>query len=225
MPAFLADEKPEHLARERTYSRGEIVSDGCVHAAALVAALLGGVVLVLATLQTRTPGEIAAVSVYALALVTMLGCSFAYNMTPPSPLKWFLRRFDLAGIYLLIAGTYTPLLTQMPDRWTAFALGAAVWAGAAAGVVMVLFFPGRGERYKLALYLGLAWIAILAAGPLLEAFSPTALALIIGGGLIYTGGVAFFIWSSLRFQNVIWHGHVVTAASCHFAAIANIMVF
>jgi hemolysin III len=209
----------------RAYSRAEIVSDGVVHVAGLVLALVGLTVLLMLTLKARGAIEVSAVVIYGLALLTMLACSLAYNITPVSPRKWLLRRFDHCGIYLLIAGTYTPLLTQVSDPFTAWALGVTVWGGALGGIVMALGFPGRGERFKVAIYLALAWVAVLAAKPLLASLSLATVMLVALGGILYTVGVIFYRWDSLKYQNTIWHAFVVAAATCHFAAITHAMAF
>jgi hemolysin III len=215
---------PEHHRLfDRHYSRGEIISDGAVHIVGLVAALIGLTVLVMLTARWRGLIEVSAVVIYGVALVTMLTCSLAYNIMPVSPLKWLLRRFDHCGIYLLIAGTYTPLLTQVSDPFTAYALAATVWGGAITGIVISLGFPGRGEKFKVAAYLALAWVAVLAAKPLLASLAPVTIWLVVIGGLLYTSGVVFYKWNSLKYQNVIWHVFVVSAAGFHFAAIASAM--
>ena len=213
-----------HRIFERDYSRGEIISDGVVHVIGLVAALIGLTVLVMLTARWRGVVEVSAVMIYAVALVTMLGCSLAYNVMPISPLKWLLRRFDHGGIYLLIAGTYTPLLTQVSDPFTAYALAATVWGGALTGIVVALGFPGRGEKFKVAAYLALAWVAVIAAQPLMASLNTVTVALVVIGGILYTTGVFFYRWNSLKYQNVIWHVFVVTAAGCHFAAITTAMI-
>jgi hemolysin III len=213
-----------HRLFERPYSRAEIISDGAVHVIGLVAALIGLTVLVMLTARWKGLLEISAVMVYGFALVTMLGCSLAYNMIPVSPLKWFMRRFDHCGIYLLIAGTYTPLLTQVSDPFTAYALAATVWGGAITGIVLALGYPGRGEKFKVGAYLALAWVAVFALKPLMASLPATTMALVVTGGLLYTFGVVFYRWNSLKYQNVIWHGFVVAAAACHFAAITTAMV-
>ncbi|MCO4055423.1 MAG: hemolysin III family protein [Bosea sp.] len=219
----MSTQPQHHRLFSRDYSRAEIISDGAVHVVGLVAALIGLTVLVMLTARWRGLIEVSAVMIYGVALVTMLGCSLAYNMIPVSPLKWFMRRFDHCGIYLLIAGTYTPLLTQVSDPFTAYALAATVWGGAVAGIVMALRFPGRGDRFKIAAYLALAWVAVLAFKPLMASLTVTTMTLVVIGGLLYTSGVLFYRWHSLRYQNVIWHVFVVSAAACHFAAITVAM--
>jgi hemolysin III len=214
---------PPHLVKERPYTRAEVISDGVVHGVALSSAVIAGAILVWLTWQVRNAVEVSAVTIYAVALVCMLSCSMAYNLTPDSPRKWFLRRFDLSGIYLMIAGTYTPLLTQVADPFTAWALAATVWGGAIAGIVAAIGFPAFNEKVKLIGYLFLGWVAVLALQPLMASLSAFTFSLMVVGGLLYTIGVIFWRWNSLKFQNVIWHGFVVTAAGCHYVAIRAAM--
>ena len=110
------------------YSFGEIVADGAVHATGVVLGLVGSVLLVLWAAGSAGTVELAAVFVYVAGLLAMLGFSAAYNMWPVSPTKWLLRRFDHSAIYVMIAGTYTPLLLQMKASVATVALLAGVWA-------------------------------------------------------------------------------------------------
>ncbi len=105
---------PRHL--KRPYGRGELVADGLVHVAAILAGIVGMTTLFRLVAIRGGIAEGLAIAVYAAGFFSMFGFSLAYNMTPPSPLKWLLRRFDHSSIYLMIAGTYTPLLYQLQSR-------------------------------------------------------------------------------------------------------------
>src|SRR5208282_414185 len=118
---------------------------------------------------------------------------------------------DHSAIYLMIAGTYTALLSQIPDSLWAIALAAFVWSGALVGVALKVFLPGRFDRIETGVYLALGWSAIIAIRPLALALPAPTLALIVIGGLIYSVGVAFYLWHSLKFQNAIWHACVALA--------------
>ena len=198
----------------RPYSRNEIRADALVHGAGILAALAGSIALL------AHAGVTWVLAAYLFGLVVMLACSAAYNLTPPSQLKWILRRFDHSAIFLLIAGTYTPLLPFLPDAAQGWTLGLVTWLGAAFGIAMKFIFPGRFDRLAILVYLALGWVGITAAGAFVQVLPPQVLNLIIAGGLLYTAGVIFYIWESLKFHNAIWHGFVAAAAACHFAAIA-----
>ncbi|MDA8870730.1 hemolysin III family protein [Rhizobiaceae bacterium] len=196
------------------------MSDGVVHALALIAGIVGFSMLIPHVAAERTTGELTAVIVYAIGFFSMISFSFAYNMWPMTSVKWALRRFDHSAIFLMIAGTCTAFLSQLHSPWWAGSLMAAIWAGALGGIAMKVFMPGRFERAALALYLSLGWICLIGIVPIVRALEPQTLALVVLGGAIYTSGVFFYRWDDLRYHNTIWHGFVVTAAGVHFAGVA-----
>jgi hemolysin III len=201
------------FAEHRVYSPDEIRADALVHGAGIVAALLGSVILL------AHAGVSWVLASYLFGLVAMMIFSAAYNLTPPSHLKWLLRRFDHSAIYVLIAGTYTPLLPYLPDATQSWTLGLITWLGAVFGVLVKFLFPGRFDRLAILVYLALGWVGVTAAGTFMQVLPPQVLNLIVAGGLLYTAGVVFYIWEQLKFHNAIWHGFVAAAAACHFAAI------
>ena len=197
----------------RPYTRNEIRADALVHGAGILAALAGSIALF------AHAGVTWVLASYLFGLHVMLACSAAYNLAPPSHLKWLLRRFDHSAIFLLIAGTYTPLLPFLPNAAQSWTLGLVTWLGAAFGVAMKFMFPGRFDRLAILVYLALGWVGVTAAGAFMQVLPPEVLTLIVAGGILYTAGVIFHIWESLKFHNAIWHGFVGAAAACHFAAI------
>lgn len=204
---------------KRLPTLGEVLADGIVHALALVAGLIAFPILLVHALQTAGLATFAALAVYAAGFFLMWGFSLAYNMTPPSALKWLLRRFDHSMIYVMIAGTYTALIPHLPGGW-AWALGAVVWTGAALGIMVKVALPGRYDRLSILAYVMLGWVGVIAAGPVTAALPALSLWLLLAGGLTYVAGVGFYVWERLRFQTAIWHGFVAVAAGLHFAAVA-----
>lgn len=215
--------RPRYLD-DRLNSREEIVADAIVNGIAIVAAVAGSASLLVHAWRNKDGGEAAALSVYAAGLMAMLGFSTAYNILPPSPRKWLLRRFDHSAIFLMIAGTYTPLLLALHDRAWAWMLGVVVWAGALAGIALKLLLPGRFDRVSVGLYLLLGWVGLLALEQLSRSLPERTLHLILLGGLLYSAGVIFYLWQSLKFQTAIWHGFVALGAAAHFAGIAHLTV-
>ncbi len=200
----------------RDYSSGDLIADAAVHAAAIVAGIIGFSVLFQKIATQGAFGDGVAMAIYAAGFFLLFGFSCAYNMAPPSPAKSLLRRFDHAAIYLMIAGTYTALLSQAPISLWAVALVTFVWTGALAGAAVRLFWPGRFERFGVIAYLVLGWSAAFAIKPLVAALPVETLALVVAGGALYTIGVVFHLWQNLKFQNAIWHACVSVAAGCHF---------
>ena len=205
----------------RPFSHGELIADGVVHAAALIAGVIAFAVLFVRVAALGDLGVGLAMGVYAAGFFLLFGFSCAYNMTPPSTAKWLLRRLDHSSIYLMIAGTYTAAAAPIADRALALPLIAAVWAGALAGVGLKLFAPGRWDRLSIVLYLGLGWTGIVAFRPLMDALPPLTLGLLLAGGIAYSLGVIFYLWRNLKFHNAIWHALVAFAAALHYVGIAH----
>lgn len=206
------------------YDRTEILADGVVHAIGVAAGLIAAIVLVAVACYFAGPADIVAVSIYAAGLIAMLGFSAIYNLFPVSRWKWILRRFDHSAIYILIAATYTPFLAQMKVSAISIALMVGVWSVAAIGVVLKLFFPGRFDRLSIGLYLAMGWSGVVAYDAIVDTLPSMTLWLIAAGGLLYTAGVIFHVWERLRFQNAIWHGFVLLAASCHYVAVLDLVL-
>ncbi len=206
---------------KRAYSMGELIADGFVHAVAILAGLIAFAVLFVRIALHGGVSDALAMGVYAAGFFLLFGFSCAYNMTPPSPVKWVLRRFDHASIYLMICGTYTALLSQLPDHRLAWTLAAIVWGVSLGGIALKFGLPGRFDRISIAIYLALGWVAVFAVRQLIDALPVSTLILVIVGGLFYSVGVLFYRWHSLKYQNAIWHSFVAIAAGCHYAGIAQ----
>jgi hemolysin III len=200
------------------YDRGETIADGIVHALGLAFALTGGGVLLAMAAQAGNPARLVAVAIYLAGLLAMLGFSAVYNLWPVTPVKWWLRRLDHSAIYLMIAATYTAFLLPMQSLVAAALLGVN-WLAALAGTALKLAWPFRFDRTSVALYLLMGWSGVVALRPIGESLPRATIALIVGGGVLYSGGVIFHVWRRLRFQNAIWHGFVLAAALCHYAAV------
>lgn len=201
--------------------RAEIVADGVIHAIGVVSGVAGAAVLLAVAFSAAHGVEVGSTVIYVIGLLSMLGLSAAYNLWPVSPRKWLLRRFDHSAIYLLIAATYTPFLLQMKSGIIPTVLLMVVWLTASAGIALKLCWPERFDRLSIVLYLVLGWSGLLAYEPVAEALRPLTLWLIAIGGALYSVGVIFHVWRSLRFQNAIWHGFVLSAAGVHYAAVLS----
>ncbi len=216
---FLAEDgRP--IALTWNYTRHELLADGAVHLAGVAMGLAGAAALVVtAMLNHLGTIECASLVIYAAALVSMLGVSAAYNMWPVGPRKWFLRRFDHALIYFMIAATYTPLVALVGNDWAAWSLLVIIWTVAAFGIAIKILMPGRFDRVSIALYLTLGWSGVLAYESVISSLSPTALWLLGAGGLLYSFGVVFHVWRTLPYQNAIWHAFVLAATACMYGSI------
>jgi len=201
------------------YATSEQIADGVMHGIGLLLALIGGGLLIAFSLGHVSTGLIIALFVYGLAILASFAASACYHHTPWKHYRPTLRRFDHAAIYLKIAGTYTPLVVMLGSA-LGYVILAAVWAIAAFGVIAKLFFWSRQDRAGVWLYLLMGWLSVFLLFSMIPILPWLSTGLIATGGALYTLGVIFYFWDSLKFSNAIWHGFVVSASSCFFAAIA-----
>lgn len=206
------------------YTKRERVADGCIHVVSVGASLIALVALLIVAIQTQAALWIVSLAIYGVALVATFSCSAGYHLIVRPKLKSIFRRLDHAAIFLMIAGTYTPFALMKMDASWGLTLLAVVWSMAALGIAIKLFAPRYLEGVSTALYLVQGWAVVVAWKPLVAAVPGHVALLLMLGGVLYTVGVVFHLWAKLPFQNAIWHGFVLTAASVHYAAVLDIAV-
>src|ERR1700686_5330001 len=206
------------------YREAERATDHAVHVVALVAGVAGTLAMVARTAVSADPLTCSAILVYSLALLTMLGASAAHNRGRLRAGEELRRRIDHAAIFVMIAGTYTPFTLRPGPGGPAIGVTAGVWIAAFVGVLIKLRYPRRFDRLSIVIYLALGWQGLLLMPSLFASLPQPAAILILAGGALYSVGAAFHVWKTLPFRNAIWHGFVVLAAGCHYAAIWQAVV-
>ena len=201
------------------YSPSERVADGILHIVGLIAALIGAVVLVVLSFGAIAGVFTLGLITYGITLVGTFAASGLYHFTPWERWRPTLRRIDHAAIYLIIAGTYTPFVILIG---TPLAIGvlALIWVLAGFGAIHKLFFWRNPKRCGVTLYLIMGWLSVVLLWSFVTLLPPASLMLMTIGGLLYSGGVIFFNMDKMRFSLAIWHGFVLTASICFYAAIA-----
>lgn len=198
-----------------TYTKAERIADGSMHTVGVIGSVLGAILLLAWSAPVASPWEVAAIAVYAITLIATFTASAFYHMTPWESIRPVLRRIDHAAIYLKIAGTYTPLVVMIGSGLAYVVLG-VVWALAIIGMALKLVFWSAPGRFGPALYLVMGWMSVVL---IWSSWSELPFGYIIAGGLLYTGGVVFYAAERMKFSNAIWHGFVIAASACFFAAI------
>jgi hemolysin III len=209
------DNPPDH----RLQTLAEEVANSVSHGLGFVLALAGAPLLIAAAVQRGTLSDVIAVSVFAAAMALMYLSSTIYHALPAGQAKRVFQVLDHSAIYLLIAGTYTPFtlgVLQGGWGWTLFGL---VWGLAAFGVLVKAFAGIRWHGLSTGLYIGMGWLALIAAKPLWETLPLAGLAWLLAGGIAYTAGVYFYAKKTLRFGHFVWHLFVVAGTACHFVAV------
>jgi hemolysin III len=200
--------------------RVEWIADLVVHIVSLTLAVAGSIVMIsVAAASGASPRLTAALIIYSTGLIAMLVASTICNANTNQGLARLLGHFDLSGIFLMIAGSYTPFMLAKLDGPMAWGLLAVVWMAALLGVALNLLARWHAPRVYITLYLLLGWAGLAIIEPLVKALSPTGMTLLAVGGALYTIGVVFHVNKRLPFSSAIWHGFVLAAAACHFGAI------
>jgi hemolysin III len=209
---------PSHLP-EKPRLRGRL------HQVAFLVSIPAGVALLLAAGSGRAR---LATLVYVVSLAAMFGSSAALHRRHWSPRAWlWMDRLDRAMIYVLIAGSYTPvILLALRPGWRVVYLS-LVWAVAAAGIVLVLLRTANQVvgLVRMILYLGLGWTSVLVLPQLVATVGLGKVALAVLGGFFYTVGVVVLIRQRpnpnprVFGYHEVWHAFTVAAGACHFAFI------
>lgn len=192
-------------------------ADLVVHVMGLTLALVGGIVLLTLAVMGGRISNVVGVAIYAAGIIAMLAFSTAYNFAKPQ-YRPVLRRLDHAGIFLMIAGSYTPFTLNLPGAWGP-GMTAAVWSIAAIGALGKLFLVGIDRKFWVVVYLVLGWMVVVCLKPMIDTLAWYALALLVTGGVLYSTGVIFYVNKRLKFSRAIWHGHVVAGATVHWCAV------
>lgn len=200
---------------------------GWIHRVAAVAAIPAGAAVVASS--SGAQARVAAV-IYAVSLVALFTASSTYHRFRGAD-RWrsVLRRLDHSSIYVLIAGSYTPLcVVALPSSY-GVPLLVLLWTAALAGVAMKLVRFERSTRIGFALYLAMGWTAVLAMPGLIDGVSSTTLALLVIGGVIYTVGAIVLatrtpdLFPRTFGYHELWHAMVVVAASLHYVAVYDVV--
>jgi hemolysin III len=201
----------EALAEERLNS--------VTHGVGLAASVAGAVALWYVAPPDSDLLRTLGCSIYALSLVMLYAASTLLHSVRSPELKARLRVADHVCIYLLIAGTYTPLMLSLLRGPFGWSLLACVWLLALLGICTKLRYADRLDETSPLPYVGLAWLALAAVKPLLMVLPAGGLGLLFAGGMSYSVGVLFFLRDERRYFHAIWHLFVLGGSGCHFCAI------
>lgn len=183
-----------------------------------IGALFGIAALVLLIVfnSHKSDWSLFSVIVYGISIIILFTASTLYHYIEEEKKKHYFRIIDHISIYILIAGTYTPvLLISLQDSlgWPLFWI---VWGIAAFGVILKVFFTGRFETFSVLLYLVMGWLVVFDFQHLSEVIGTNGILLLFAGGLAYTGGILFYAIDKIPYNHVIWHLFVLAGAVFHF---------
>ena len=200
--------------------------NGLTHLVGGLLASVGLVVLLATAASAGRMDQLVAFGVFGFSLIALYTASALYHLLPLSPASVArLRRADHITIFLLIAGTYTPFcLLALDGGWRVGLLG-LIWGLALCGVLLKLLWMDAPRWLSVTLYLGMGWVAVIAAPALFRAVPTGGVVWVLGGGLVYSAGALIY---GLKRPNPVpgvfgfhelWHVFVVAGSACHYWAV------
>lgn len=186
------------------------------HGVGVLLAIAALVILVVFATLKGDIWQIVSFSIYGATLILLYLFSTLYHGIFNEKAKRVFRVFDHAAIYLLIAGSYTPLLLVFLRGAWGWAMFGIVWALAITGIIMNIVSLEGTRIFSTILYILMGWVAVIAIKPMLDSVPPGLLRWIFTGGVIYTVGVLFYVWKKLPYHHGIWHLFVLGGSIVHF---------
>jgi hemolysin III len=204
-------------------SRPEELANSLTHGLGLALSIVGTVFLVDRGLNFGDRLQVIGVSVYGATLVALYAASTLSHSFERPRLRHFFRTVDQVCIFLLIAGTFTPLaLTYFRGGWW-WALFISVWSFALVGIFFKVFYT-RLHNVSIGAYVMLGWLPIVAIKPIVEIVPSHILGWMALGGIFYTIGTLFLIKDDrVPYFHAAWHMMVIAGSACHFFAVMNLI--
>ncbi len=206
-----------------SYTLGEEIANSITHGLGILLGIAALTILVVFAAQYGDAWHVVSYAIFGSTMTLLFLASTLYHWTYSPTWKRRFKICDHAAIYLLIAGTYTPLMLVSVRGglgWTIFGI---IWGLALGGVVMKFFFTGRFRLLSTLIYLFMGWFCICTFHKLLPNLSKESIIFLFSGGLAYTSGVVFYVWKKLPYSHAVWHLFVLAGSTLHFFAILTML--
>ena len=201
------------------YSTKEEYLNTLTHGLGAIFGIFASIAFIVSYFQHQDVIQLTTTIIYSASLTVLMLASTLYHGAKDSRKKQAFKLFDHCAIYLLIAGTYTPLIVHTIPSIMGYSVLGLVWLCALIGIGIKLKFGSQYKKFSVLTYLVMGWLSLFVIYELVQALPVMALALLAGGGLIYSSGVYFYLNHKIPFNHAIWHIFVLLAAICHFLLI------
>lgn len=208
---------------KQRFTRTEELANAISHGIGLVIAIIATSIIVVFASVKGDAWVITSTAVFGATLILLYFSSTMNHSLPKGIAKDFFHNFDQIAIYLLIAGTYTPIALSVIRHDWGWVMFGIEWGLAISGLLIKVFIPNKFEKgvniFIIISYVIMGWLLLFFLFPLFKNLSITSMALLISGGLFYTLGILFFKMDKLKFSHLIWHLMVIGGSICHWTAI------
>ncbi len=198
------------------YGQSQEIINSITHGIGAILSIFGLIMLLYISIQKEDIWRIVSFAIYGATLIFLYISSTIYHSVTDKRKKYIFRILDHIAIYLLIAGSYTPLtlvLLRGPLGWIIFGV---VWLIALAGIFMKIFFFNKTKILSMILYIIMGWLIVVATKPIISILPTGILYLLIVGGLCYSIGIIFYIIPKVPYNHTIWHIFVLAGSFTHF---------
>jgi len=201
------------------YSVKEEAANTCSHFIGALLSIAALIALLVPSIQQADPWRIASFSIYGISMFLLFFASSAYHYATNPALKAKLKTLDHCAIFLLIAGTYTPLLLIELRGTLGWSIFGVVWSMAIFGIIAKVYWAERFKKVSLFFYLTMGWLIVFSGDELLGKLATGALYWLLAGGLAYSIGAIFYANKRIPYNHAIWHIFVLLGSACHFITI------
>ncbi len=209
------------MSTEKYYTPAEERLNVITHGFGFILAMFGSILLLSQGLREGIHLKFISYCIYCIGLLTLYLASTLYHSAKVPKLKNRLNIFDHSAIYVLIAGTYTPIaLLTMKGSW-GLAILCTVWILAIIGIILKFFFIGRYSKFSTATYVLMGWVVVIAIKPLINSMVAEGLLWLLAGGIFYTIGALLYQRKSMKYNHAIFHVFVLLGSLCHYIVILN----
>lgn len=207
--------KIKYLCGVMDQTKKEELWNAVSHSIGIILGVIGFVFLLIFDTQ-KTAYSTLSIVLYASTVIILFSASTIYHAISDIELKTIWRKIDHISIYLLIAGTYTPVSLITLEKGSGWLIFWIVWGIAVMGTILKIFFTGRFEVISLVLYLAMGWLIVFDLKDLVANISADGLGLLMLGGAFYTIGALFYAVKKIPYNHVIWHFFVLGGAVSHY---------
>ena len=202
-----------------TFSKDEEIANAVSHMVGATLALISAVVLIMHGIKTKSPIVITSFAIFGAGLVIMYTVSSIYHALHNNKAKQVFQILDHSAIYILIAASYTPFLLLVVKSKAGYIIFFIQWLICIFGIAFKSLYVEKYVLFSTLLYIVMGWMIMFVWGDLIANISQQSLILLFIGGVLYTLGTIFYMWSWFKYHHFIWHIFVLLGSVSHFFAV------
>lgn len=210
------------MATRREQTLSEERANYITHAFGILFSLIAIPVLLIYAAQKSSASTVWGVAVFSFGMLMVYMASTIYHAVKQNTkAKRVLRIFDHIGIFVMIGGSYTPLVIKYTDTNTATLFLGTMWSIILFGSLLKIFYTGKYLLLEVGIYLSLGWMIVFIIKPLIANMPSQIFLFILVSGIFYSIGVVFYLWKKLNYHHAVWHVFVLAGTITHFFAVYN----